>query len=307
MVALASRAGPGVAAATPADYLRILKPRVMSLAVFTAVVGLVAAPVTVHPVVALASLLAIAAGAGAAGALNMWWDADIDRRMARTRGRPVAAGRIAPEVARNFGVGLALIAILLLGLFANPLAGALLALTIAHYLLVYTVFLKRRSVHSVVIGGFAGALPPVIGWAAATGTVGIEALLMFAVIFLWTPPHSWALALLRRDEYADVGVPTLPVAAGATATRCQILIYTVALVPTGVVLAYSPVGGPVTIAAALVSGVFLLIRTMAAIRPGAGRREEGRLFGFSIVYLFAIFASLLLDDLTRVLQAGAAG
>lgn len=283
------------------DYLRLLKPRVMSLAVFTAAVGLVAAPVPVHPVIAFASILCIAVGAGAAGALNMWWDADIDRQMSRTRNRPVAAGRVAPETARDLGVALALLSVLLLSLFANLVAGALLALAIFHYVVVYSMWLKRNSVHNVVIGGVAGALPPVIGWSAAAGGFGLEPLLMFAVIFLWTPPHSWALALIRRAEYAQVGVPTLPVRAGVEATRRQILLYTLALIPVGAALAFTPVGGGFSLIASVVLGGGILYRTIMAIVAGAGRREEGRLFGFSIAYLFGLFAAILIDSSIRAL------
>ncbi len=280
-----------------AEYLRLLKPRVMSLAVFTAAIGMLRAPIDIHPVVALASMLAIAAGAGAAGALNMWWDADIDGRARRTAGRPTVTGSVSPEAARDLGLGLAALSVMLLSLFANPLAGALLALAIAHYAVVYTMWLKRRSVHAVVIGGLAGALPPAIGWAAATGTLGVEAALMVLVVFLWTPPHSWALALVRREEYADTGVPILPVHSGVTATRCQILLYTVPLLAAGLALAATDAGGPISMAAALAAGGLLMLRTIAAVRPDAGRREEGRLFGASIVYLFALFAAMLADGL----------
>lgn len=280
-----------------ADYLRLLKPRVMSLAVFTAAVGMLQAPGEIHFVVALASMLAIAAGAGAAGALNMWWDADIDGQARRTSSRPTVTGSIDPVAARDFGLGLAALSVMMLSLFANPLAGALLALAIAHYAVVYTMWLKRRSVHGVVIGGFAGALPPAIGWAAATGTIGFEAMLMVLVVFLWTPPHSWALALARREEYASTGVPILPVHSGVTATRCQILLYTVPLLVAGIALAATDAGGPLSLVAALAAGGLLLLRTLVAVRPEASRRDEGRLFGASIVYLFALFAAMLADGL----------
>lgn len=292
MVAVAPVAGD----APLSDYLRLLKPRVMSLAVFTACVGMIAAPVHIHPVLALASILAIAAGAGAAGALNMWWDADIDGRARRTGGRPTVTGSVSPRTARDLGLALSVLSVMLLSLFANPLAGALLALAIAHYAIVYTIWLKRRSVHGVVVGGIAGALPPVIGWAAAAGTVGVEAALMFLVVFLWTPPHSWALALARREEYAETGIPILPVRSGVTAARCQILLYTVPLLVAGVALASTPAGGPLSLAAALAAGAYLLARTLAVARPGAGRREEGKLFGASILYLFVLFAAVLVDS-----------
>ncbi len=277
------------------DYVRLLKPRVMSLAVFTAVVGLCVAPGTVHPVIGLAAALCIAAGAGAAGALNMWWDADIDRRMARTAGRPVAAGRLPPETARDLGVGLGCMATVMLSLFANPLAGGLLAATILYYAVIYTMWLKRTSVHGVVVGGVAGALPPVVGWAAATGSLAVEPLLMALVIFLWTPPHSWALALLRRSEYSDAAVPMLPVAAGVASTRRQIAAYSILLLPAGVALALSSVGGWATLSVAFAGGGAMLWRSLALFRPGSGASAEGRLFGVSIAYLFFLFSALLAD------------
>ena len=288
------------------DYLRLLKPRVMSLAVFTAVVAMCVAPVPVHPVIGLAAALCIAAGAGAAGALNMWWDADIDERMARTATRPVPAGRLPAEAARNLGIGLACIATVLLALFTYPLAGALLGATIAYYAVVYTIWLKRRTAHSVVIGGLAGALPPLVGWTAATGGIAVEPLLMALVILLWTPPHSWALALMRQREYADAAVPMLPATAGVGATRRQIVAYTVLLAPAGTALALSPAGGWTTLAAAVVGGAVMLWRSAALFRNKAESRLEGRLFGASIMYLFFLFSGMLVDWLLDGIVVGPA-
>jgi len=298
----AGTASPVVGAAAPfREYVRLLKPRVMSLAVFTALVGMASAPVDLHPVLGLAAILCIAGGAGAAGALNMWWDADIDRRMPRTRNRPVASGRLPPETARDLGLGLGALSAVLLALFANLLAGALLALTVAYYAVVYTIWLKRTSVHAVVVGGVAGALPPLVGWVAATGSLAWEPLLMALVILLWTPPHSWALALLRRSEYSDVSVPTLPKMRGVAATQRQILIYTMAMAAAGVLLACSSVGGWSSLGVSVLLGGVMLWRSLALFREGSGRREEGRLFGASIAYLFLLFAALLVD---RSLDAG---
>src|SRR4051812_17347954 len=211
------------------DYLMLLKPRVMSLVVFTALVGMAIAPSHVSPIIALASLIAIAVGAGAAGALNMWYDADIDARMRRTMTRPVAAGRVTAQEALGFGLTLSVGSVAFLALVANLLAAALLAFTIFFYAVVYTMWLKRSTPQNIVIGGAAGALPPVIGWAAATGEVGLPAVVLFAIIFLWTPPHFWALSLYRSEDYARAGVPMLPVVAGAAATRRSILAYSVVL------------------------------------------------------------------------------
>src|SRR4029078_5681086 len=216
------------------DYIELLKPRVMSLVVFTAFVGLLIAPGQVHPMVAFTALLCIAVGAGAAGALNMWFDADIDVRMTRTAARPIPAGRIAPGEALAFGVMLAVGSVVVLGLLVNVIAAALLAVTIAFYVGVYTMWLKRRTPQNIVIGGAAGALPPVIGWVAAPGSWGVEPILLFAIIFFWTPPHFWALSLYRTEDYTRAGIPMLPVVAGARETRRQIVLYTLLLAPLGV-------------------------------------------------------------------------
>jgi protoheme IX farnesyltransferase len=216
------------------DYIELMKPRVMSLVVFTALVGLLIAPGHVHPMVGFTALLCIAVGAGAAGALNMWYDADIDARMTRTAARPIPAGRVAPGEAFAFGLTLAVGSVVVLGLLVNVIAAALLAVTVAFYVVVYTMWLKRRTPQNIVIGGAAGALPPVIGWVAATGSLAVEPVLLFAIIFFWTPPHFWALSLYRTEDYARAGIPMLPVVAGARETRRQILLYTLLLAPLGV-------------------------------------------------------------------------
>ena len=285
------------------DYIELMKPRVMSLVVFTALVGLVRAPVPMHPVMAFTSLLCIAVGAGAAGALNMWYDADIDARMARTAGRPIPRGRITPGEAVGFGFTLAVFSVVSLGLLVNVLAAALLAFTIFFYVAIYTVWLKRSTPQNIVIGGAAGALPPIIGWAAASGTVALEPLVLFLIVFLWTPPHFWALSLYRADDYARAGVPMLPVVAGATETRRQILRYTLVLAPVGVapwLLGYA--GSLYGIAAALAGGamVALAIRVRGEAR---GHTASKQMFGYSILYLFLLFAMLLVDRMAGGLFA----
>ena len=289
------------------DYWALLKPRVMSLVIFTACVGLIVAPTGPHPVIAIAALLCVAIGAGASGALNMWWDADIDRIMARTKNRPVPAGRITAEEAKAFGIGLSVGSVLLLSVFANLLAGGLLALTIVYYVVFYTMWLKRRTPQNIVIGGAAGAFPPLIGWAIATGEIALEPLLMFSVIMLWTPPHSWALALFRNDDYTRAGVPMMPVAAGEAATRLQIGGYALALMAPVAALAFTSIGGPVYIAVAAVSSIWFVIGaakvSLRAPEAAAadGFRVEKRFFGTSIMYLFLLFAALLADAVLRSL------
>ncbi len=284
---------------TVGDYIALLKPRVMSLVVFTALVGLVAAPGSMHPVLAVIALICIAVGAGASGALNMWFDADIDARMARTAGRPIPQGRIAPEEALTFGSVLAAGAVFTLGLTVSWLAAALLALTIGYYVFVYTMWLKRRTPQNIVIGGAAGAFPPMIGWAAASGAVGPESLALFLIIFVWTPPHFWALALCRSGDYARAGVPMLPVVAGADATRRQILLYSLALGPIGLLPVLTGPGGVLYgTVAALMGAVFigLAVRLYRAGDAPASGPAARRLFGFSIVYLFVLFATLLAEQ-----------
>jgi protoheme IX farnesyltransferase len=285
------------------DYLRLLKPRVMSLVVFTALAALVAAPSAMHPIVGFACLVSIAAGAGAAGALNMWWDADIDRRMARTALRPIPSGRVDREEALGLGIGLSVLSVAMLAVFANLLAAGLLAFTIFFYAVVYTMLLKRSTPQNIVIGGAAGAFPPMIGWAAATGDLGWAPVLMFAVIFLWTPPHFWALALYRNGDYARAKVPMLPVVAGEATTRRQALLYTLALSAAAVLPAFTVAGGPIYLTIALLSGaVFLQAAwTVARRTPAIARADrygaEKRLFGLSILYLFVVFGAFMAEAL----------
>jgi protoheme IX farnesyltransferase len=281
------------------DYLALMKPRVMSLVVFTAFVGYAVAPGQVHPVIGFAALLCIAVGAGAAGALNMWYDADIDARMTRTASRPIPAGRVTPGEALAFGTTLAAFSVALLGLLVNAVAAGLLAFTILFYVGVYTMWLKRATPQNIVIGGAAGAFPPMIGWAAATGGLGVEPILLFLIIFFWTPPHFWALSLYRAEDYRRAGVPMLPVVYGGRETRRQILLYTVILAPLGLspwVLGYAGASYGIV---AVVSGAVMLGLALQVGRekPEAGNRAARKLFGFSILYLFFLFAALLVDRL----------
>ncbi|MDE1566822.1 heme o synthase [Aquabacter sp. P-9] len=286
--------------ASPGDYVALLKPRVMSLVVFTALVGLVRAPDHVHPVIAFTAILCIAVGAGAAGALNMWWDADIDAVMSRTRKRPIPAGKVTPQEALAFGLTLSAFSVGVLGLLVNALAGALLAFTIFFYVVIYTMWLKRSTPQNIVIGGAAGAFPPMVAWAAASGSVSLESLLLVAIIFFWTPPHFWALALYRADDYARAGVPMLPVTAGPDETRRQILLYTLFLVPLAispVVLGYAGLAYGV-VAAVTGAGMVWLAFDVYRRREGAEAvKAAKRLFGFSILYLFLLFATLLVEAL----------
>jgi protoheme IX farnesyltransferase len=289
-------------AAMPAewrDFLALTKPRVMTLVVFTGLCGLLVAPVRLPFVLGFAAILCIALGAGAAAALNMWYEADIDAQMKRTASRPLPAGRMDRASALHFGVGLSFFSVLLMGVATNWLAAAILAVSILFYVFVYTIWLKRRTPQNIVIGGAAGAFPPVIGWAAATGDVTLLPVLLFALIFLWTPPHFWALSLFVRTDYANAGVPMLPVVAGAKATRVQILLYTLPMAAAAV--APWPLGltGAVYgIAAALLSAVFLLLSMQVLMNRATEAKAMGpekRLFAFSILYLFAIFGALVAD------------
>jgi protoheme IX farnesyltransferase len=294
--------------ASVGDYFELLKPRVMSLVIFTALAGIVLAPGGIHPVLGAVALLSIAVGAGASGALNMWYDADIDRVMSRTAGRPIPSGRIAPEEAFQFGAVLAVMSVFVLGVAVNWAAAALLAFTIFFYVVVYTMWLKRWTPQNIVIGGAAGAFPPMIGWAAVTGGVSVESIVLFALIFFWTPPHFWALALLKSDDYARAGVPMLPVVAGERATRNQILAYSVLLAPLGVApwfLGFA--GGAYAAFAAVMGAVFLAlaVRVHRVTEGPAARKAALRLFLFSIAYLFALFAALMVDHaVAAVLAAG---
>ncbi|MCB2126373.1 MAG: protoheme IX farnesyltransferase [Rhodobacteraceae bacterium] len=283
------------------DYVQLLKPRVMSLVVFTAMVGLIVAPVPVHPFVAFTAILFIALGGGASGALNMWYDADIDRVMRRTASRPIPAGRVGAGEALALGLALSGISCAMLGLAANWFAGGFLAFTIFFYVVVYTIWLKRRTPQNIVIGGAAGAFPPMIGWAVATGGISVESILMFALIFMWTPPHFWALALFMKDDYSNAGVPMLTVTHGRRATRKHILSYTILLAPFAFALALSSVGGPVVLAAAVVlNALFILGAVRIARRDDAAAeadryRAEKAFFRFSLAYLFLHFGALLVE------------
>jgi protoheme IX farnesyltransferase len=276
------------------DYVEILKPRVMSLVVFTGFVGLVMAPGHLNPVLAAVAVLCIAVGAGAAGALNMWYERDIDAMMRRTAGRPLPAGRMMPGEALAFGAVLAVGAVVVMALAVNLAASGLLAATIAFYVFVYTIWLKRRTPQNIVIGGAAGAFPPLVGWAAVTGDIGWGAVALFAIVFLWTPPHFWALALYRTGDYAKAGVPMLPVVAGPRATRRQMLLYTLALWPASVAPWILGVAGAVYGVGALVLSALF---TAAAARLCVERSERSAkaMFGFSLLYLFLIFSLLLVD------------
>jgi len=278
------------------DFLELMKPRVMSLVVFTSLAGLFAAPGTLHPVLAVIAVLCIAVGAGASGALNMWYDADIDARMARTAARPIPRGRVTPDEALAFGSVLSVVSVMTLGVLVNWVAGALLALTIAYYVFFYTMWLKRRTPQNIVIGGAAGSFPPMIGWAAVTGGVSIESVLMFLIIFMWTPPHFWALALYRCRDYERVGVPMLPVVAGPDETRRQILLYSLVLTPLAVAPYFVGLGGVVYLCSSVVLGAVFLWLAAQVWRIREGREADHaakRLFGFSILYLFLLFGVLL--------------
>jgi heme o synthase len=294
-----SRVEPSIAGV--GDYLELMKPRVMSLAVFTALVGLVIAPTHLHPVIAFTALICIAVGAGAAGALNMWFDADIDARMTRTAARPVPAGRVAPGEALAFGVTLAVGAVVVLGLLVNVIAAALLAVSIGFYVVVYTMWLKRSTPQNIVIGGAAGALPPMIGWAAATGGIAIEPTLLFLIIFFWTPPHFWALSLFRSEDYARAGVPMLPVVAGETATRRQILFYSFILAPLGAAPWFLGYAGALYGIVAAAAGAAIVALAFRLRAEQNGHVASKQMFAFSILYLFLLFAMLLVDRMSAEL------
>jgi protoheme IX farnesyltransferase len=286
------------AAPLPADWrdlFALTKPRVMSLVVFTGLCGLLAAPVPVHPVLGFAAVLCIALGAGAAGALNQWYEADLDAKMKRTAGRPLPAGRMTRQTALHFGVGLSVFSVILMDLAANHLAAAILAVSILFYVLVYTVWLKRRTAQNIVIGGAAGAFPPLIGWVAATGQVSALPVLLFAIIFLWTPPHFWALSLFVRTDYANAGVPMLPVVAGITNTRRQIALYTLPMIAAAVAPWTMGLTGWIYGLASIALNSVFLVLALAVLGNRATEPKhmgpEKRLFAFSILYLFAIFAA----------------
>jgi protoheme IX farnesyltransferase len=295
---------PRISEAEVSDYIALLKPRVMSLVIFTAFVGLVIAPGHFHPVLAFTSLLCIAAGAGASGALNMALEGDIDAIMSRTANRPIPRGRITQAEATAFGMTLAFFSVMTLGILVNWYAGALLAFTIFFYVVVYTIWLKRLTAQNIVIGGAAGALPPVVAWVAATGSLSVEPVLLFLIIFFWTPPHFWALALFRSDDYARAGVPMLPVVAGPDATRLQILLYTIVLV--AVAIAPWPLGyfDAVYGVTSILLGAGMLAFAVNVYRRRAraeSLRATRKLFAFSILYLFALFATLALEVLVHTI------
>ena len=285
------------------DFFQLMKPRVMSLVVFTALVGMVAAPGHINPLLGFIAILMIAIGAGASGALNMWYDADIDARMGRTAERPIPSGRVSAEDALGFGVFLSVASVLVLGLLVNWVAGALLAFTIIFYVAIYTMWLKRWTPQNIVIGGAAGALPPVVGWAAVTGGVSVDSLILFLIIFLWTPPHFWALALFRSKDYERAGVPMLPVVAGANETRRQIVIYTWALVFSSALPVLTGLGHVAYAAAALYLGYGFVVRANTLHEEGlldtTNDKPAKKLFGFSIFYLFGLYGVLLIELLVR--------
>ncbi|MEP1521537.1 heme o synthase [Ascidiaceihabitans sp.] len=287
------------------DYYELMKPRVMQLVVFTAVVGLLAAPVSVHPVIGFASILFIAIGAGASGSLNMWWDADIDQVMKRTAKRPIPAGKVQPGEALNLGVALSGLAVMMLALSANLLAAGLLAFTIFFYVVVYSMWLKRATPQNIVIGGAAGAFPPVIGWVVATGSMAVEPWLMFALIFMWTPPHFWALALFMRSDYDDAGVPMLTVTHGRPSTRRHILAYTVLLAVLAVGTGFTSIGGPIYLLAAVIlnalflKGAYDIWRRDEVIADQDDYAVEKKFFKLSLLYLFLHFGAILAEALLR--------
>ncbi len=296
--------------ATPGDYIALLKPRVMSLVVFTAVVGLVAAPGAMNPLLAVIAILSIAIGAGASGALNMWYDADIDKVMSRTAKRPVPSGRVTAGEALGFGLVLSVLSVMTLGVLVNWLSASLLAFTIFFYAVIYTMWLKRWTPQNIVIGGAAGAFPPMIGWAAATGTIGLESVILFLITFLWTPPHFWALALFKSGDYERAGIPMMPNVAGHASTRRQIFAYALLLAPVGVapwLLGYTSLFyGLVSLGLGAgfvwyAWGVLKMSDEDKAMAPAKA------LFGFSLVYLFVIFAAYLGDRVVAEMMGSMAG
>jgi len=283
------------------DFFALTKPRVMTLVIFTGLCGLLAAPVPVNPVLGFTAILCIAVGAGGSAALNMWWEADLDAQMKRTASRPLPAGRMARESARDFGLVLSFFSVLMMAVGVGYLAAAILAFSIFYYAVIYTMWLKPRTPQNIVIGGGAGAFPPMIGWVAATGDVTLMPILLFAIIFFWTPPHFWALALFVEIDYAKAGIPMMPVVAGRHSTRRQILVYSVLLLPLAMLPFWIPGGAGVVYGASalILSTIFLLLALRVAVfRQGVGEADMGpekRLFRFSVFYLFALFAALVAD------------
>ncbi|MEL6504080.1 MAG: heme o synthase [Pseudomonadota bacterium] len=293
-----SSAQVGISEAMPADYIALMKPRVMRLVVFTALTGMLLAPGALDPVLATIAIIAIAIGAGASGALNMWYDADIDAVMSRTTKRPIPAGAIIPTQSLNFGIVMSVLSVLTLGLLVNWLSAAILAFTIFFYAVVYTMWLKRSTPQNIVIGGAAGAFPPMLGWACTTGTIGWESVVLFAIIFIWTPPHFWALALWKMRDYDDAHVPMMPNVAGETSTRRQMLVYSSILAPLSVTPTLMGFAGVLTgVLSAALGAAFLYFTFRVWQIAGVDETlmAEKKLFGFSIFYLFALFALLLVD------------
>ncbi len=281
-----------VPGASAGDYIELLKPRVMSLVVFTGLAGLVLAPGHIHPLIGAVAVLCIAVGAGASGAINMWYDRDIDAVMTRTANRPIPSGRVGADEALGFGGTLAVLSTLVMGVGVNWTAAALLALTILFYIVVYTMGLKRRTPQNIVIGGAAGAFPPMIGWAAVTGDVAVPSILLFLLIFLWTPPHFWALALFRNSDYTRAGVPMMPVVAGPRSTKRQMLVYTLVLLPVAASPYFVGIAGPVYLAASSLLGLMFVgcaVRVLLSTDDGPAKK----MFGFSILYLFLLFALMI--------------
>ena len=290
------------------DYFALLKPRVMSLVVFTAIIGLLLAPGGINPVVGFIAILCIAIGAGGSGALNMWYDSDIDRIMSRTANRPIPAGRVSREEALTLGLVCSGFSVMILGLATNWVAAALLAFTIFFYAVIYTMWLKRSTPQNIVIGGAAGAIPPVIGWAAATGSVSLESVILFAIIFLWTPPHFWALALFKSGDYGRAGIPMMPNVAGDASTRRQMFVYAILTAAAAVApwaLGYASAGYGIVSTALGVGFVCHAWRVLASAGDQSMKAEK-RLFAYSIMFLFAVFAAYLVDAAVRLLLAGGA-
>ncbi len=292
------------------DFFALLKPRVMSLVVFTAFVGLLVAPVPVHPIIGFAAILFIAIGGGASGALNMWWEADVDALMKRTRKRPIPAGKITAGEAKAFGLTLSVMAVVMLGLAANFVAAGLLAFTIFFYVVVYTMGLKRRTPQNIVIGGAAGAFPPMIGWAVVTGGISVESVLMFSIIFMWTPPHFWSLALFMNDDYTKAGIPMLPVTHGRRVTRAHILVYTLLLAPVAVGAGFTSIGGPVYLTASVllnawfIAGAVKIWRRSEEAAVADKYAAERKFFRISLLYLFLHFGALLAEGILRSFGMG---
>ncbi|ANC91527.1 protoheme IX farnesyltransferase [Azospirillum humicireducens] len=282
--------------ASAGDFIELLKPRVMSLVVFTGLAGIVLAPGHIHPFLAVVAVLCIAVGAGASGAINMWYDRDIDAVMARTVKRPIPSGRVEPSEALGFGITLSVLSVVVMGLAVNWAAASLLAMTIGFYIFVYTMWLKRRTPQNIVIGGAAGAFPPMIGWAAVTGSVDLPSILLFLLIFLWTPPHFWALALFRNGDYTRAGVPMMPVVAGEAATKRQMLVYTLILLPVAAAPSFVGISGPAYLAVSAILGLMFVGYAVRVLRATDDKPAK-KMFGFSILYLFLLFAVMMAERL----------